>query len=175
MALLSASDLVYRRWRETEFTWHGGWDNATDERKNLWRLWMSDVFMPLNRRMADIIITHGHLIDEDHMPPELLVLCAHVAGYEELTKQWDRGNYDRMLPYILFPGVVQEYAQQSFQRLKNRQTRLIHITHKKIDVGRPTTLDEFKLAYPKYFRDVYSGADRELAPDPSQQREVPDP
>lgn len=156
LALLSASHLVYNRWRETESTSHGGWEKATDQRKDQWRLWISTVFMPLNRHMVDIVITHAHLIDEDYMPPELLVLCAHVSGYEALMKQWDEGDYSRMLPYVLFPGTVLTYAQKSFQRLKSRQARLIGFGHKRTQVDLPTTLDHFKLAYPQYFRDVYS-------------------
>jgi len=86
---------------------------------------MTTVLMPLNRRMSQIITTHADLIEEDHMPAELIALCAHVESYGALQARWEAGRFERYLPHILFPDVVIEYALRHFNRLKSEQARLL--------------------------------------------------
>ncbi|MGH2617579.1 MAG: hypothetical protein ACRDJC_20285, partial [Thermomicrobiales bacterium] len=50
----------------------------------VWRLWMTTVFMPVSQRIADLVHTRADLIEEPEMPPVLLALCAHVAGYQAI-------------------------------------------------------------------------------------------
>lgn len=86
---------------------------------------MTTVFMPLNRRMSDIVTTHADLIEEGLMPPELIALCAHVESYGALQARWETGNFERYLPHILFPEVVIDYAIGHFNALKSEQARLL--------------------------------------------------
>ena len=46
-----------------------------------WRLWMRHVFMPLNTRMEELVITKAELLDAPTMPDCLLQLVAHVTAY----------------------------------------------------------------------------------------------
>ena len=154
LALLTTTNLVYARWRETEFRLATGWSGASDADKDQWRLWMSTVFMPLNQKMVDIIITRAHLVEQDYMPPQLLTLCAHVSGYEVLIKRWGNGDYSRMVPYIVFPGIVIDYVEKSFAKLKERQASLLGRAEAASDGFR--TIDDLRRAHPEYFRDAHS-------------------
>lgn len=153
LALVSSGSLLFARWRETEFPpLLEGWAGATPEDKQQWRLWMLAAFMPMNRQMKDIITKQAHLVDEDYMPPALLAFCAHVSAYEVLLQRWDKGDYSRMVPYILFPQAIGDYATQTFQRLKQRQSHLLYgRTQGSPDSIR--TLGEFREAHPEYFVD----------------------
>ena len=119
-------------------------------------LWMSTVFMPLNRRMVEIIITRAHLVEQDYMPPQLLALCAHVSGYEVLIKKWEDGDYSRMVPYIVFPSIVIDYVETSFAKLKKRQASLLGRAESVSD--RLRTIDQLRTEHPEYFRDAQSTA-----------------
>jgi hypothetical protein len=80
----------------------------TTEDVIIWRLWMSTVFVPAHRQMMDLVLVHADLIEEPEMPPCLLKLCAHIAGYQAILKEWERGEVslkrDDNLSVIIFPG-----------------------------------------------------------------------
>ena len=57
----------------------------TAEEAQAWRTWMKSVFMPINRRMRDVVVTKAHLIDGSEMPQSLRDLAAHVSAYEPNT------------------------------------------------------------------------------------------
>jgi hypothetical protein len=41
---------------------------------------MTEVFMPINERIADVVTNNADLLVESRMPQPLLDVCAHVAG-----------------------------------------------------------------------------------------------
>ena len=155
LALVASTNLLFQRWRQTEFKLQS-WANASEQDKEQWRMWMSTAFMPLNRRMAEIITTKAHLIEEDHMPPELLAFCAHVSAYEVLLQRWANGDLSRMIPYILFPTPIIRYAEESFGRLKHRQDQLLRQKGVRTDEQAPASLGEFMVMYPALFEDAQS-------------------
>ena len=54
----------------------------TDEYVRAWRYWVLNAFMPINRKMFDIILAKTDLIQGEEMPVSFIDFCAHVAGYE---------------------------------------------------------------------------------------------
>jgi hypothetical protein len=124
-ALLTSTDALYNVWRTRQLPVPAGWKNSSEEEREEWRHWMMTVFMPLNRRMSQIVTTHADLIEEGHMPPELIALCAHVESYEALQARWEAGNFERFVPHIMFPDVVIDYAIGHFNALKSEQARLL--------------------------------------------------
>lgn len=99
---------------------------AAPELIEAWKLWMHTVFMPANRAMVEIIINHSHLIDDDQMPDCLVVLLAHISGYEVVLKQWEQGDYSRLTSVIDHPGQeFDDYVSETYRRLKQRQQHLI--------------------------------------------------
>ena len=94
-----------------------------------WERWMRLVFMPANRRMVALIEGRSDLLDGDEMPVVLLDFCAHVAGWEVTLKQWEAGDYSRLLSIIDHPGpALSTYVAHTFQVLKADQRRLLQIS-----------------------------------------------
>jgi hypothetical protein len=89
------------------------------------------VFMPANRRMVALIEGRSDLLEGDEMPRVLLDFCAHVAGWEVTLKQWESGDYSRMLSIIDHPGAaVSTYVADVFRALKADQRHLLQLATK---------------------------------------------
>jgi len=98
----------------------------TEEEARAWRLWVSTVFMPLNRQMRDAVVTHADLLLEDDVEPCLLDLCAHVAAYEAILERWEGGDYEEHAPPLPFPrDRLSAYAANAYRRLKSQQKALL--------------------------------------------------
>jgi hypothetical protein len=97
----------------------------TEKEKAIWRLWMKEVFMPLNLEMEAVILKHSDLLVEPEMPEVLLNLSAHIAGYKAVLKSWDRGDTSRITSLIPFPSDLTEYAEKDYRLLKGKQTKLL--------------------------------------------------
>ena len=107
------------------------WDEEappTEEQVNVYRLWVRQVFMPLNTRMVDVVTSKADLLDESHVPDILLQLCAHVASFQAILKRWDDEDFSENAPGIPLPGVqINEYAEATFRRLKAEQNQLLGV------------------------------------------------
>jgi hypothetical protein len=95
-----------------------------------WRLWMITVFIPVQRRMMDLVLAHADLVEEPEMPPCLLSLCAHVAGYQAILKLWENGDISTArednVSVVNFPSQdLADYAAAAFSRLKAEQATLL--------------------------------------------------
>jgi hypothetical protein len=105
------------------------WDPSTPPTKaeeEAWRLWMRHVFMPLNTRMEELVITKADLLDAPTMPDCLLQLVAHVAAYRAFIAQWDEGDFSQQVSLINFPNPeLLEYAERAFVKLKREQQDLL--------------------------------------------------
>jgi hypothetical protein len=106
----------------------------TDEQAEAWRLWMTTVFMPLNREMRNAVVDHADLLrDSDGMPKCLLDLCAHVAGYETVLERWRSGNFDTHkardnVSVINFPvSELASYIDAAYLELKREQNALLRM------------------------------------------------
>ncbi|WP_405830661.1 hypothetical protein [Streptomyces sp. NBC_00105] len=98
----------------------------TDEELAQWRTWATTVFIPNIQAMRDVVIRKGDLLIEEEMPQVLLVLCAHVSGYEITAARWAAGDHEEHLSLIPFPGrEMREYTRDRFARLKAEQSRLL--------------------------------------------------
>jgi len=89
-----------------------------------WRLWMSEVFMPLNLKMEKAIIENAHLVEGGEMPPSFQELLAHVEVYKAVMKRWEVGDFGEHIAYINFPSTFDETVVETFKTLKQRQARL---------------------------------------------------
>ena len=94
------------------------------EEAEAWRLWMREVFMPLNLEMEALILKHSDLLAEAEMPKILLDLSAHIAGYKPVLKSWERGDVSRNVSLINFPEGLAKYAGDNYRRLKAKQAML---------------------------------------------------
>jgi len=86
LALTQSSEVSWQAFRKRYRPGGGSYWKTdpppTREDAIAWRLWMSSVFVPIHERMMEIVLERADLIEEPEMPPCLLALCAHVAGYQ---------------------------------------------------------------------------------------------
>jgi hypothetical protein len=90
-----------------------------------WRIWMTEVFMPLNLQMEAAIVANAHLIEGATMPKEFLDLLAHVEVYRVVLGQWKLGNYSDHTSYIEYPKEFGGYVDRTFKKLTDKQAKLL--------------------------------------------------
>lgn len=127
-ALSQASNAVWAAFRERHQ--HGmayvADADLTQEQRELWTHWIANVFMPVNRRIFETIVSKAHLLEGDVMPQSLLDFCAHVAGYEAVITRWAEGDYSTIGSLLDHPGEpFLTYVKESFVALRQRQRVLL--------------------------------------------------
>jgi hypothetical protein len=90
-----------------------------------WRVWVEEVFIPINEPLQQILIQKAHLIREEDMPAWLKAFSAHHAGYKVLVRKWRDGNFSETTPLVPYPAELIAYAEQSYRELKQEQMRMI--------------------------------------------------
>ena len=99
---------------------------TSQEDLGAWRLWMLEVFMPLNLRLESLILDHADLVDESEMPEGFRLLIAHVTSYKPVLKGWADGNFSEHLSVIPFPRVqLEAHVSTTYGRLKREQGMLL--------------------------------------------------
>jgi hypothetical protein len=131
-ALGHASEVAWKkfrgRYRPDGAFWGGPDDQPTKEEAVAWRLWMTEVFIPIIFKMEELILANSDLIDEPEMPAPFIALCAHIAGYKVVTKKWAGGDFTENTSSLNFPTELQGYVECEYKRLKAEQARLIALT-----------------------------------------------
>lgn len=97
----------------------------TEEELAAWRLWMAEVFMPLNLRLEKTIVENGDLIIEKKIPDCFIRLCAHVAAYKTVMKKWQSNDFSELTSVSNYPTDLLEYVESSYLELKRQQTVLL--------------------------------------------------
>jgi hypothetical protein len=95
-----------------------------DQELDEWRLWMSNVFMPINLKMEQVIVENAHLIEGVAIPTPFLQLLAHVEVYRAVIKKWERNDFTQHTSYLNFPEGFEPYVSHTFESLKRRQFHL---------------------------------------------------
>jgi hypothetical protein len=94
----------------------------TDEEKHDWRLWMTTVFMPTNRRLYELVVTQADLLIEEDVP----------AGPGQATRkqnQWPSSTSDAMVQDPKGLGrPVEEHGELELGCWAGEDRRLIAIT-----------------------------------------------
>jgi hypothetical protein len=130
LALVSTSTRAWEVFRSRYRTdVRSYWDQnepPTPDEEEAWRLWIVEVFMPLNARMEELVITKADLLDSTAMPQCLLDLVAHVASFRAVTAAWAKGDRTINKAPLNFPRAsVIEYAENVFAKLKAEQQELL--------------------------------------------------
>jgi hypothetical protein len=138
--LYAQAEAVDRAWDKFAARYMPMWTvppSATAEQAATWRLWMSTVFMPLNRRMVELVVSRADLLNEETIPEPLKELCAHVACYEPVLARWQEDCFDsiRLDDHVSIAGdfprnELASYIRMSFESLKLEQARLLAQTQR---------------------------------------------
>ncbi|MFC4517770.1 MULTISPECIES: hypothetical protein [Streptomyces] len=132
-AQAEASDRAWHKFAARYGTvWTASAPATAEQAAATWRLWMSTVCMPLNRRMVETVVGHADLLREDTIPEPLKELCAHVACYEPIVARWQEDGFvsvqldDHVSIAGNFPRAeLDAYLRSSFEALKLEQARLL--------------------------------------------------
>lgn len=128
LAMTMASERAWSAFRQKYGASGGFWSDSSSKRPfeiECWPTWVTSVFMPINEQMVEVITRGADLIDEEKMPICLLDLCAHVAAYRPVLKQWEQGDYSEQTSVIDFPRDVHNYVDAAFRRIKAEQVKLL--------------------------------------------------
>ena len=130
--LFALDQAAHMAWKEFRQVYRpGGGFFGTDPEPNAaelaaWRLWMTEVFMPLNLRMEQTIVANMHLVREGAMPESFGTLLAHIAAYKPTLKSWERGRFDEHTSTINYPArELREYISASYHALLAEQRLLL--------------------------------------------------
>jgi hypothetical protein len=105
--------------------WHDS-PPPTSQEAAEWRVWTTDVFMPLNERMERTIVENADLLPGSTIPVALLTMCAHVAAYKAIRKKWSAGNFSEHNSPIQYPWQeFRAHVTSTFQELKEEQAVLL--------------------------------------------------
>ena len=97
----------------------------TDDEKTRWCLWMSTVFLPMNREARDIVLANMDLFDGHEVPAPVLDFIIHVGGYDAIEAQWNSGDHSRYVSFINFPREFEEFIGEQYKNCLARQGKLL--------------------------------------------------
>src|SRR5262249_39705325 len=140
-------------------SWFEG-EKLSSEDLMKWRLWRTDVLMPIIEKMEQTIVQNAHLIEGQTLPDSFQALLSHVAAYNAVIKEWavvisadqkngtdninewkhTRDGWFPAVPHISydnFPDALGKDAQECLEQLKIKQAALIAATQRtsEVEVG----------------------------------------
>lgn len=99
--------------------------STTGHELESWKYWLKYVFMPINRKMLDIVLSKMDLIEGD-IPQCILDFCRHVTSLEVTLAQWEDSNYSSLSVVAQHPGApFDNYIEKKYNELKARQGALL--------------------------------------------------
>ena len=99
-------------------------DETSNEEKERWRLWMIEVFEPLNARMEKVILENGDLLEGNRVPDVFVETLAHIAAYRALYAKWNEGDYSVHTSLIDYPTGLLAEVERTYDKLLARRKRL---------------------------------------------------
>ena len=100
---------------------------ASEAELDAWKYWLKHVFMPINRKMVEVLMANTDLIEGDDIPNSLLLFCAHVNGYEVTLARWAEDDFSRLTSVIDHPGdELHVHIAETYRRLKQKQRDLLN-------------------------------------------------
>jgi hypothetical protein len=90
-----------------------------------WKLWFSTVFQPNNRRIYELILSHGDLLFAGEMPQCAIDFCGHTSGCEVVLQRWAEDDYSQAFSLIAYPEAFTDYVRETYSRLQSQQQDLI--------------------------------------------------
>jgi hypothetical protein len=100
-------------------------DRPSEEDLAAWRIWMSEVFMPLNLQMEKAIVENADLIIENEMPGCFINLIAHIAAYKPVIQRWRDGDFSEHLSMSAYPTDLTQYVEAGYLSLKDERAALL--------------------------------------------------
>lgn len=97
----------------------------SEDELSVWRLWMKTVFLPINFKIYDLVLSKSDLLIESDMPNCLVIICAHVTSYKVVLERWEQADFSEHTALIPFPKDFRDYVKVSFEKLKSKQAKIL--------------------------------------------------
>jgi hypothetical protein len=97
----------------------------SDKEEAEYRIWLENVFMPLNEWCEIVMRENAYLIIEEGMPPCILEYFSHVYTYKAIIGKWKKNDFTEIYSAIPYPKELYKYATESYNDLKKEQLNLI--------------------------------------------------
>jgi hypothetical protein len=128
-AMSQASKIAYHAFRSANRPQQAYFDvekPPNEKELEAWRLWMTTVFMPVNLRMYELMLSKSDLLIEAQMPEGFLSFCAHVTAYQAVMKKWENNDFSEHRSLVNHPRkLLEDYLDESFRKLKTEQEALL--------------------------------------------------
>lgn len=132
-ASLRANQSVWKAFTENYWPEHGedgffgDGTNTSDKEKETWRIWVIEVFEPLNARIEKSILENGDLLQDGEFPEVFVKALAHIAAYRAVYQRWREGDFSEHTSVCNFPDLLSEIAPK-YHALLDEQRRLTGAT-----------------------------------------------
>ena len=106
------------------------------EQVTSWRLWMRNVFQPMNLMIEQTIVSNSQLVVGNEMPPVFQKMIAQTEAYKAIMAGWKdtdkdnpdayRSRYNNTVTDINYPEKIVLCVAMVYRALKDRQEVLQH-------------------------------------------------
>lgn len=107
LSLTSSSKATWTEFRKKYRTdsnqYHDIKNTPSEKEKEIWRVWVLNVFYPNSEKIFNLIIENGDLIIEDEFPEILEMLCSHVESYKPVIVKWKENDFSEHISVIAYP------------------------------------------------------------------------
>ena len=130
--LLESGDRLWESFWVRNRPRHGGSDyfapgaELTESELETWRIWMTNVFEPMNAKAEAIIMNNMDLSVSETVPDAFVDAIAHIAAYRAVLASWQKGDYSDHTSVNNWPAqALKEVVNREFLLLRQRQRELI--------------------------------------------------
>jgi len=131
-----------------KFKKNGVIENPDDVNPNAeWRLWVEEVFIPLNNKIEKVILEKGYLSVDEKTVPCFTAFLIYNAQCKILVRQWSYGDFSNFFTKYLYPPTLSIYVKNILDNLKLKQQSIrIKLDIKYEKIINNTVIDELKAA-----------------------------
>jgi hypothetical protein len=109
----------------------------TADEVTTWRVWMREVFEPLNVKMENVILANPQLVIGNQLPRAFLDLISHTEGYKAVISRWNESEVQDLATYqtsekniainLDYPDALITCVEDAYSKLKERKESLEYI------------------------------------------------
>lgn len=130
-SVLKANQAIWEQFSQKMWPTHGkpayfaAGETLSNEELERWRIWMLEVFEPLNRKIEEVILNNGDLLEDDAYPKIFTEALSHIAAYRALYPKWQAGDFTQHASIIDYPAGLLAHVEPIYLMLRSRQESLM--------------------------------------------------
>lgn len=130
--ILESGDRVWKSFWEKNRPAHGRSHyfganvTLTEAELETWRIWMKNVFDPMNAKAESVILNNIDLLESDKIPDAFLDAIAHISAYKAVLTRWENEDFSEHTSVNNWPARQLKIAVKAdFDLLRVKQRELI--------------------------------------------------